>query len=174
MSRFAAETDLDQLITLRSGLDPAPAQLLKSTLESHGVPAYVVHDNMAALQPGVRAELLVREGDKERAESLLRDVHTLPQRPKLTSNTGVILDLACSQCGSSQVEPYSGEVPTFIPGVRMEARSEDGWYHCRTCGSYTRDKPTRYQSLPMGFIWALFMAGLTLAVIWLINTLRWL
>lgn len=171
MSDYAAETDLDKLVAIRTRLDPAAAQSLKSALESHGVPAYVANDHMASLQPGIGADLLVRTGDESRAKSLLKDVHTLPRQPAAAQT--VVYDFACTQCGSSYIDPYIGEVPTWLPGLRLEAEAGGGWFKCRSCGSVSRDRPARFQSLPTGLIFGIFMAGLTLSIIWLINWLRW-
>lgn len=168
--------DLDELVAVKRRLDASSAQLLKGVLESYGVPAYIVGENMGLTLAGAAStDLLVRQGDKERAEAMINNVAALPgaARPRMQVGSGEIPDLACEHCGSMHIRPYAGPVPTWIPGVRRDVPPEDGWYQCDNCKSYFRDGPTRFQSLPTGFLWAVLLAGATFALIWLINWIRW-
>ncbi len=168
------QAELDQLVAIKTGLQPSSAQLLKGVLASHGMPAYVSSEHMGTIGFGLGSDLLVRRADVPRAKSLLEHVAAMPITGAAPVREAVMMERACSQCGSSHVQDYIGSVPTLLPFVKIEALPDSGWYRCRQCGSHFRERPTRFQSLPTGFIWALVVAGIVVGFMMLINWLRWL
>jgi DNA-directed RNA polymerase subunit RPC12/RpoP len=166
--------DHNRLVPVRTGLDQADAQLLRSLLDANGVQVFVSHENMGSLGYGVRADIMVRAIDKVRADAVLAKVATLPRSaiPVRLDEGGE--EIACRHCGSERVHPYEGAVPTLIPGLRLAARRDERWYHCLQCDSYFRDRRSKFAGIPIALMWGATLAVLTLFVIWLIEFLRWL
>lgn len=166
--------DHNRLVPVRTGLNQADAQLLKSLLDANGVQVFLTHENMGSLNYGVRADLMVRAIDKVRADAVLAKVATLPRGafPARLDEDGE--ELACRHCGSERVHPYVGAVPSGIPGIKLSASQADNWYHCLQCDSYFRNQRSRLAGIPIALMWGGTLAALTLFVIWLIEFLRWL
>lgn len=163
-------SQLDSLVTLRSALMRDKAHILKTTLESYGIPAFLASENMGSLMYGVATDLLVRRGDLPRAQSLLENVSALNLPDRNDDEDGV----HCPSCGSSRVVVHTGTVPSILPGITWRAPAEDGWMHCFECKSYWREGGRRFSSLPLALLWGLSLGGLSLVLISIIEWLRWI
>lgn len=167
-------TDYNRLIPLRTGLDPADAQLLKSVLNANGVEVFLNGEHMGSLGYAVRTDIMVRAIDKVRADSVIDKIATMPrcQIPRHVDEDGE--ERACSQCGSTRVRPYVGEVPTIVPGIRLAAQAGEEWFHCLQCDSYYQDKRSRYAALPFALMWSALVGVFGYALYWVIDWLKWL
>ena len=166
------EDNLDDLVIVRSSLEQGQAQIMQSLLNSHGISAFPNNDNVSSLQYGVKTDLLVRKADFERSDMLLKNIAAIP--PKFGMGNGhSAFDVECIHCGSMHVKPFTGAAPTWIPFVKIDAKSEDGWRHCSQCNSYYNEKDKRFRSLPVALSWGLTLAAVTIAIISLIKWLRW-
>lgn len=93
------------MITLRTFDNSINAHLLKSKLESEGIPCYLFDENINTLNPlysmatgGIK--LRISSNDLERAEAIIAEI----EDTKPTDERGVVLQ--CPQCGSEDL--YSG------------------------------------------------------------------
>jgi Putative prokaryotic signal transducing protein len=166
-------TDYNRLISLRSGLDPADAQMLKSVLNANGVEVFLNGENMGSLNFAVRTDIMVRQIDKSRADAVIHKIATMPrcQIPRIDEDGE---ERACAQCGSTRVHAFVGEVPTFIPGIRLAAVEGGGWFHCLQCGSHYRDQLSRFSGLPVALMWSASLGGFGFGLYWLIDWIKWL
>lgn len=184
MAESHSQDELDQLVRVRTGLDTASAQMLKNMLGSHGVPAFLSAENMSSLNFAVTTDLLVREGDRLRAENLLHNVSAIPPRaqsqtqPQFQSAPATEDEFACPHCGSNHVQDYVGEIPSFWRrkfGLKlMNVSFKDGYGHCHECGSYFSKTPRKFRSFPVALKWAFVMGGVTYGLLWFIDLLIWL
>jgi len=167
-------TDYNRLIPLRTGLDTGDAQLLKSVLNANGVEVFLNGENMSSLNYVVRTDIMIRAIDKVRADAVIEKIATMPrcQIPRHIDEDGE--ERSCSQCGSTRVHPFAGEVPTFFPGIRVEARKEDGWFHCLQCDSHYKDKRSQFAGMPFALMWSVLLGSFGFALYWFIDWLRWL
>ncbi len=163
---------VDQLIMLKAGLNSADAALLKSVMEGEGIQAFTSGGDANHFNAPV--DLLVKMSDKERAVALLQKVVTMPRCaiPVRRDEDGE--EQACKHCGSTRVHPYEGEVPTFIPGIRIEAKKVDNWFHCLQCESHYRDERSRLSGMPIGLLWSAALGAGTIGLYAIIDWLRWL
>ncbi|MBL4639272.1 MAG: DUF2007 domain-containing protein [Kordiimonadaceae bacterium] len=161
----------DRLVPIRTALDQAEAQLLRSLLEGHGVKVFMNGEHMGSLNYAVRADLMVMASQWKIAEGILNKIATLPSR-SIVDEYGD--ERSCSQCGSTRVHAFVGEVPTFIPGVRVAANPEDKWFHCLQCDTHYRDAFSRYAGLQIAFVWGGTLGAFFLGLYWLIDWLKWL
>lgn len=168
------QTDMDQLVPLRSGLDARQAGLLKTNLEGQGVPAYLASEAAGAAPVKGQADLFVRAKNWQQAETLLSKIEVIPASrfPGRTDADGE--ELACDHCGSSRVHPYVGKVPTLIPGVYQVATPEDQWVHCLDCDSYSRTRRARFTGAPIALMWGGALGLLFFGLYFLIQWLRFL
>lgn len=166
----------DSLTILRGSLDTGDALVLKSALEGNGIPAFLHNENMAGIGMGavIRVDLLVRNRDKVAAERALANVINLPRADgdRILDSDGE--EIACTQCGSSRIRAYTGDVPSIIPFLAPKARPADKWYHCLQCNHYFQIGFERFSSLKMAIFWGLTLGVITLLVIWFIQWLKWL
>lgn len=164
----------DRLVTIRSGLEAADAQLLRSLLEGNGVTVFMNGEHMGALNYAVRAEIMVRASEWKKAEEVLQKVATMPRCAIPTQLDEDGEERACAQCGSTRVHSFEGEVPTFIPGVRIAAAKADGWFHCLQCDSHYRDRRSRFSGLPFAMLWSGVVGLFVICLYWIIDWLKWL
>lgn len=164
--------DLDKLVAIRSGLDGHQANMLKLNLEGQGVPAFLANENVGSLNFVSNTDLFVRAKDWRAAERLLSKIDTLPgPQPRLDPDGE---EYVCRHCGSNRVHPFSGEVPTLIPFVRLKAAAGDRWFHCLECDSHFREGRQQFAGMPVALAWSAFMGALAFGLILLINWLRYL
>lgn len=163
------ETDMEQLVAIRTGLSLQQAHMLKSNLEGRGIPTFLSGDEPGVMRFGGQTSLLVRAKHWKHAEELLSNITLLPSAPNAHAD-----DMACTQCGSARIHPFVGEVPTFFPKVNISAEPEDGWFHCLECDSYWRDRMRKFASFPIAFLWSITLGLVMLAVYSLIQWLKWL
>jgi len=166
--------DFNRLVPLRRGLTTADAQLMRSLLTANGLQVFVNSENMGALNYAVGTDVMVRAVDKGRAEDVLKKVAAIPrcQLPTHFDEDGE--ERACAHCGSTHVHAFVGEVPTFIPGVRLAASAGEGWYHCLQCDSHYREQKSRFSGMPVALMWGGFLGGAGFALYWVIDWLKWL
>lgn len=165
----------NELLPLRTGLDPMEAQVMKSVLASEGIECFLSNENMGTLGYGVRIDLLVKAVDKVRAELALRKVAVLPRRAHALPPSVDEDDIACPQCGSTRVGIHTGPVPTMIPGLKTKQKPGERWRHCIECGTYYPEGARRhFDSFFLAIMWGATLAGATLGLMWLIRWLRWL
>ncbi|NVJ98687.1 MAG: hypothetical protein HWE25_11075 [Alphaproteobacteria bacterium] len=164
----------NRLIVLRTGLNQPDGMLLRSVLEAQDIYAFLANENVAGMNEGLYANLMVYAHDLERANAALQKVATMPRCaiPVRRDEDGE--EIACRHCGSERVHPFEGVVPTIIPGVKITTRKGEAWYHCLQCDSYFKNSLSRLASIPVALMWGGALAGLTLFVIWVIEFLRWL
>jgi len=166
--------DYNRLVPLRREMEPADAQLMRSLLTANGIEVFLNGENMGSLNYVVRTDIMIRAIDKVRAESVLKKVSAIPRRQLPSHFDGDGEERACAQCGSTQIHPYVGEVPTIIPGIRLSAGAGEGWYHCLQCDSHYRDQPTRFSGMPIALMWGGFLGASGFALYWIIDWLKWL
>lgn len=166
--------DMNSLVVVRSRLDRHQANLFKSNLEGHGIPAFLENENIGSLNYVVQTDLLVRLRDKEAADALLSKVDTIPlsRFPKRLDADGE--ERACEHCGSMRVHAFVGEVPTLVPGIKVKATPETGYFHCLECNSYYREKRLGFASFPIAMMWSLTLGAFVLGLYFLIQWLRFL
>lgn len=166
--------DYNRLIPLRTGLETADAQLLKSVLNANGVEVFLNGENMSSLNFVVRTDIMVRAIDKVRADAVIDKIATMPrcQIPRHTDEDGE--ERACAHCGSTRVHPYVGEVPTIIPGIRLAAEQGAGWFHCLQCDSHYRDKRSQFSGMPFAMMWSAALGGFGFGLYWFIDWIKWL
>lgn len=164
----------DRLVTIRRGLEQADAALLRSLLEGAGVTVFMNGEHMGALHPGIRAEIMVRASEWKLAEETLQKVATMPRCAIPTRLDVDGEERACAQCGSTRVHPFEGEVPTFIPGIRIATNKEDEWFHCLQCDSYYKDRRSRFSGLPFAMMWSAIVGVFVISLYWLIDWLKYL
>ncbi|MEX0299812.1 MAG: DUF2007 domain-containing protein [Kordiimonas sp.] len=164
----------DRLVTLRGGLDPSDAQLLRSLLEGNGVKVFMNGEYMSSVHPAVRADIMVRASDWKEAEQVIQKVATMPRCAIPTRLDEDGEERACEQCGSTRVHRFEGEVPTFIPGIRLAAQKQDDWFHCLQCDSYYKDKRSRFSGLPFALMWSACVGLFVICLYWLIDWLKYL
>lgn len=168
------ETDLNKLVPIRTGLDRSQADLLKANLEGHGVPAFLANENIGSLNFVVHTDLLVRAKNWKDAEQLLSKIDAIPASrfSKRFDPDGE--EYACQHCGSMRVHPFVGEVPTWLPGLKLKAVPEQTWFHCMECDSYYREKRSSFISFPIAMMWSLTLGAFVLGLYFLIQWLRFL
>lgn len=165
---------MNSLTIVRSSLDRHQANLFKSNLEGHGIPAFLENENIGSLNYVVQIDLLVRQRDKAAAEALLSKVDTIPLSKFPTRLDADGEERACAHCGSMRVHAYIGEVPTWAPGVKLQATPEAGYFHCLECDSYYREKRLGFASFPIALMWSLTLGAFVLGLYFLIQWLRFL
>ena len=165
---------MDNLITVRSGLDRHQAALFKSNLEGHGIAAFLENENIGSLNFVVHTDLLVRAGDRVAAEALLSKVDAIPASRFPTRLDADGEERACQHCGSMRIHHYVGTVKTWMPGVKIQATPGDGWFHCLECESYYREKPLGFASLPIALLWSVTLGAIVLGLYFFIQWLRFL
>ena len=161
----------DELVEVRTGLSTHDAYLLKNYLQSQEIQAFVQDDDMASMQYAVQARILVKSHDLVKAQSVLENVVTMNAG---TTFDAQAYDVFCPKCGSYQVHPHIGAVPSPVPGITVEAKAEDRYYHCLQCDNYFPEKRSRYTSLPFGCMWGICLSLGVIALIWFIEWLRYL
>lgn len=161
----------DRLVPIRTGLDPVDAQLLRSMLEGHGIKVFMNGEHAGSLNYAVRADLMVMASQWKIAEETLSKIATLPRREPLDEYGD---ERACAQCGSTRVHAFVGEVPTFIPGIRIEANVEGAWFHCLQCGSHYRDRFSKFSGMPIALMWGGALGAFFICLYWFIDWLKWL
>ncbi|MBL4788930.1 MAG: hypothetical protein JKY60_07735 [Kordiimonadaceae bacterium] len=166
--------DYNKLVPLRKGLETSDAQLLRSLLNANDIEVFLNSENMSGLHCVVQTDVMIRVIDKVRADSVLKKVATLPRcaLPRHFDEDGE--ERACTQCGSTQVHPFVGEVQTFIPGIRLAARKGDSWFHCLQCDTHYQDKHSRFAGMPIALMWSASLGGFVFALYWFFDWLRWL
>lgn len=164
----------DRLVPIRTGLGQADAQLLRSLLEGNGIKVFMNGEHMGALNYGARADIMVRASEWKEAEQVLQKVATMPRCaiPVRLDEDGE--ERACAHCGSTRVHGFDGEVPTFIPGIRLAAKKEEGWFHCLQCDSYYRDRHSRFSGLPFALLWSACVGAFVICLYWFIDWLKYL
>lgn len=166
------QSDLDKLVAIRSGLEGHQAQMLKLNLEGQGVPAFLANEHVGSMNFVSNTDLFVKAKDWRAAEQALSKIELMPSRgPNLDADGD---EHSCPHCGSHRVHAFFGEVPSAIPLIRYKADPEDKWFHCLECGSYHQAIRKRFAGLPIALAWSAFMGTLVLAVIFLINWLKYL
>ncbi|MCK0068856.1 putative signal transducing protein [Kordiimonas laminariae] len=168
------QSNIDQLVMLRSGLDPSDADLLKSVLEGESIQAFVSDNGMRAAGYRSVVDVMVKSTDHAEASKLLEKIVTMPRCaiPIRRDDDGE--EYACKHCGSVRVHPFEGEVPTFIPGIRIAAKKTDKWFHCLQCDSHYREERSRFSGMPIAFAWGGALGGFSIALYMVIDWLRWL
>jgi len=170
-----ALVDSNRLVAVRTGLDGADAELLRSLLERNGLQVFLTNESGAG-QGGYAAsvDLYVRALDKPAADAVLGIVVTLPRaaQPHRFDEDGE--ELSCHHCGSTRVHPYEGPVPTLIPGLKLQSGKNERWYHCLQCGSTYEEGRRRFSGWPIAVMWAAILGLASLGLIWIINFLRFL
>ncbi|MCJ9427662.1 putative signal transducing protein [Kordiimonas marina] len=168
--------DGNRLVALRTGLEGADAQLLRSLLESKGLQVFLVNESAVSGMTGhaVSVDLYVRAVDKPKADAILGNVVTLPRamQPHRFDEDGE--ELSCHHCGSTRVHPYEGKVPTLIPGLKLQSGKNERWYHCLQCDSYYEEGRKRFSGWPIAVMWAAVLGLASLGLMWVINFLRFL
>lgn len=166
------QSDLDKLVVIRAGLDGHQANLLKLNLEGQGVPAFLANEHVGSMNFVSNTDLFVRAKDWRAAEQALSKIELMPLRSQTLDADGE--ERACPHCGSHRVHTFVGEVPSAIPFLRYKADPGDQWFHCLECGSYHRAVRQRFAGLPIALAWSAFMGAVVLAIIFLINWLKYL
>jgi len=164
----------DRLVTLRSGFYADDAQLTKSLLEGNGVQVFMVGEGVSSMNEGYHAAIMVRASQWKQAEEILNKVALMPRSAVAARLDEDGEEHACSQCGSTRVHAFVGEVPTVIPGVRLSAMQGEGWFHCLQCNSHYKDKRSRFAGLPFGILWGGVVGLFFLCLYWFLEWLRWL
>ncbi len=159
-------------MAIRSGLDGQQAQLLKLNLEGQGVPAFLANEHVGSMNFVSNTDLFVKAKDWRVAEQALSKIELMPMSSPSLDSDGEVR--SCPHCGSHRVHAFVGEVPSAIPFVRYRADPEDQWFHCLECGSYHQAIRKRFAGLPIALAWSAFMGTLVLAIIFLINWLKYL
>lgn len=167
-------TQQDRLVTIRTGLYQADAALMRSLLEGHGIQVFMNAEHASTMNEGYNTDVMVRASQWKEAEEVLNKVATMPRCaiPVRLDEDGE--ERACAHCGSTRVHPFEGEVPTFIPGIRIAATRGENWFHCLQCDSHYRDKRSRFAGLPVALAWSATVGLSVLGLYWFIDWLRWL
>ncbi|UTW54926.1 DUF2007 domain-containing protein [Kordiimonas sp. SCSIO 12610] len=171
------EQDYNRLVPLRTYLDTPQAQMLKTYLDAQGIMVFLNAEHVSAMNEGLKTDILIREIDKVRAEAALKDIEVLSCHQRHKLQDGEALDdepPSCRQCGAMDIHAFEGEVPTFIPGIRIATHAEDVWVHCHQCDSYYREGKRRFSSVSVAFMWAVTLGAAALSIYWLITWIRWL
>lgn len=171
------EQDYNRLVPLRTYLDAPQAQMLKTYLDSQGILVFLNAEHVAAMNEGLKTDILIREIDKVRAEAALKNIEIMSCHQKHQLLDGETLEddaPSCRQCGAMDIRAFEGEVPTFIPGIRIAAPAEDRWMHCMQCDSYYREGKRRFSSISVAMMWAATLGVAALSLYWFITWLRWL
>ena len=161
--------DENRLIVIRSHLNAAEGRLMRTLLDARGIHAFLAGENVAGVNQGMFANLMVRAGDRAAAEAILSNVTALPATVRHDPDGE---ELACQRCGSQRVHPYVGVLPTSVPFLRARAEPEDACYHCLECGSYYSEKRPRFTSLSLALVWGGILALATLGALYIINLLQ--
>lgn len=161
--------DDNRLVVIRSHLNAAEGRLMRTLLDARGIHAFLAGENVAGMNEGLFANLMVRAGDRRMAEEILSNVTALPAQVRQDPDGE---ELACKRCGSQRVHPYVGPLPTSVPFMRPHAAPEDACYHCLECGSYYSEKRPRFSSLSLALAWGGILALATLGALWVINFLQ--
>ncbi len=171
------EHDYNRLVPLRTYLDAPQAQMLKTYLDAQGIMVFLNAEHVAAMNEGLKTDILIREIDRVRAEAALKNIEVLSYHQKHQLYEGETIENeppSCRQCGAMDIHAFTGEVPTLIPGIRIAAGIEDAWVHCSNCDSYYREGKRRFSSVAVAFMWAATLGLSALCLYWLITWLRWL
>ncbi|WND03133.1 hypothetical protein QGN29_01975 [Temperatibacter marinus] len=153
----------------KKGLDASEALILRSVLEGAGISVWLSNEHMASMNYAVTADLLIREGDKWRADQVMQDVSTFPaDAPKI--ELGDLQE--CHYCGSTDVFNFVGTVP--IMGGILKSRAFPGspWRRCLECRKFFRVDNRRYLgNAPTALLWGGILGcavyGLNYAITWL-------
>lgn len=163
-----------KLVPIRTNMASADAQVLKSVLQSCGIDVFLNADHMSGMGYGVQTDVLVHAGELQAAEEALKNIVALPHN-HMSQQLDADGDYhECKQCGSTRVQPYQGEVPTLIPGIRIAAEANGGWFHCMQCDSYYRNQRSRFEAFPFAMVWSVLAGLFVLTLYWLIDWLKWL
>jgi hypothetical protein len=171
-----SDQDYNRLVPLRTYLDTSEAQMLRTYLDAKGILVFLNAEHVGAMNEGLKTDILIREIDRVRAEAALKNIEILSchQKHQLRDGDNIEDDTpSCRQCGAMDIYGFEGEVPTFIPGIRIEARTEDAWMHCRQCDSYYREGKRRFSSVSVALMWAVTLGITALSIYWLIVWIRW-
>lgn len=171
-----SRADSRRLVPLVEKLSSQEATIIVSRLRAAEIEAHVRSAGMSAIQPGVFADVVVRQRDFKAAKDLLaapavpvdegvisltdaRVEKTLNARPPARQPEDAVF---CHNCGSGDTIALEGRIPTMLPFYRMKVSAEDRWYRCQSCGAQFQDKLDRSQGFIMGVIWALTLGAVTL------------
>ncbi|WP_262689560.1 hypothetical protein [Kordiimonas aestuarii] len=165
--------DENRLVVIRSHLNAPDGRLMRSLLDARGIHAFLSGENVAGMNEGMFANLMVRAGNREEAEHILSNVRALPASAFPVRQDPDGEELACHRCGSSRVHPFVGRLPSSVPFLRQTVSQKDAFYHCLECGSYYTEKRPRFSSLTIAVMWGGTLALITLLIIWVINWLQW-
>ena len=158
--------DDNRLVVIRSHLNGAEGRLMRTLLDARGIHAFLAGENVAGMNEGMFANLMVRAGDRQAAEEILGNVTALPAQVRHDPDGE---ELACQRCGSQRVHPYVGPLPSSIPFVRRRAEVGDACFHCLECGSYYSEKRPRFTSFTLALTWGGILALATLGALYIIN-----
>ena len=179
----ADQKDSRRLVPLVEKISSPEATIIVSKLRSEGFEAHVRSGAMSAIQPGVFADVMVRQRDFALAKALLADTPTEQReqavvsltdervRKDLTAKAPVIIpdEVAfCPSCGSGDTRLLTGRIPTILPFYKMQVSKADAWHRCMNCGRQFQDKLDRTDGVLVGMGWALTLGVVTwMALIWL-------
>ena len=161
--------DDNRLIVIRSHLNAADGRLMRTLLDARGIHAFLAGENVAGMNEGMFANLMVRAGDREAAEAILSNVTAMPATVRHDPDGE---EMACQRCGSQRVHPYVGPLPSSLPFMRPRAEPGDACYHCLECGSYYSEKRPRFTSFSLALAWGGILALATLGALYIINFLQ--
>lgn len=128
---------MSRIVTAETFTDPYKANLIRSFLESEGIPCFLSDENINRIQPlfstavgGIR--LQVRESDLEQAIQLIAGFETASDQEPVP-----VPD--CPSCGSSQVLETPDDSYTYFQSYRC--------FHC----DFTWDNRSDYHINP--WVW---------------------
>ncbi|MFC3053486.1 hypothetical protein [Kordiimonas pumila] len=163
----------NRLVTIRTRVDRSNAETIKAVLEAAGIKTFL-HSEQGGMGNGRATDVMVQAHNWKASEEALKNITVLPIGifNKNIDDDGEHID--CGQCGSHFVRPYVGAVPTFIPGIKIAADKEAGWFFCQHCGSHFRNRKSRFAVLPFAFGLGLLAGAFVLCIYWVIEWLKWL
>lgn len=168
------QSNIDQLVMLRPGLDPHDADLIKSVLDGEGIHAFVMESGVRVSGYQAIVDVMVKASDNAEATKILEKISLMPRCaiPVRRDEDGE--EYACKQCGSVRVHPFEGEVPTFFPGIKIAAKKADNWFHCMQCDSHYREVRSHLSGMPIALAWGAALGGFSIGLYMVIDWLRWL
>ncbi len=111
--------DDNRLVVIRSHLNAAEGRLMRTLLDARGIHAFLAGENVAGMNEGLFANLMVRAGDRQFAEEILSNVTALPAQVRHDPDGE---ELACKRCGSQRVHPYVGPLRHQCPSCAQTPR----------------------------------------------------
>jgi len=176
--------DPSALITVTSCVDLGEAHIKRGALEAAGIDAFIDNEALVSAYPSLgyaqAIRIQVRAAQVRAARQILDTVSVLPKPHNNDADVDLHDDVdPCPACGSVHVFKIgmkSDQKNASSPeGLDARGLARHTRYRCVECGEIWSPNIRRTAAnFGLALMWGLFLAGTTLAALWLIEWIRFL